>query len=116
MSQLNEGPIKTFTAAVDIDQYARVKLDANGELVLAVATDDELGVTERPAVAGRDCPVRLRTSQGTTIFIASTAIAIGNTVYGAAAGKVNVTDTGSLKGTALSSTSAGDEYVEVLRS
>jgi hypothetical protein len=110
--------IKTFTANVALAQYRRVKF-SSGELVYAAAADtDWIGVTTRPAFAADD-PVSVwtRTKEGTIICeaLADDAIAIGETVYGAADGKVTGTGT-VIVGVACTAVTTAGGYLEVLPS
>jgi len=111
----SEGPTKTFTASGALAIYRRVRLDSNGELAYASATDtDCIGITTRPAFARGDrIAVWLLTSQGTFPVIAATSFAARATLYAAASGKVD--DTGTiLHGIALEAAGAGDDQVEAL--
>lgn len=111
MSQFFESPTRPDTAAGAIAQHLRVK--TTGALVVATATDVELGTMDTPAVAAGPCTVRLRTAQGTRKMVASVAITKGNPVYAAAGGKIAAT--GSVfVGTALEAAGADNDVIEVL--
>jgi hypothetical protein len=112
MSQFFTSPTRPDTAAGAIAQYLRVK--TTGALVVATATDVELGTMEIPATAAGPATVRLRNAPGTAKMVASGAITAGNAVYAAAGGKVAASGTIVL-GTALESATANNDVIEVLR-
>lgn len=105
--------VRSFASNSALGKYLRVALSA-GYLVVAGATTLELGVMDANSFAtDTTAPVRLRNAPGTRIFVASEAITAGNDVYAAASGKVAAT--GLLKlGTALTTTTANNDYIEVL--
>jgi hypothetical protein len=111
MSQFFETPTRPDLAAGAIAQHLRVKTP--GALVVATATDVELGTMDTPATAAGPATVRLRTAQGTRKMVASEAITKGNAVYAAAGGKIAAT--GSVYvGTALEAAGASNDVIEVL--
>jgi len=111
MSQFFESPTRPDTAAGAIAQHLRVK--TTGALVVATATDVELGTMDTPATAAGPATVRLRTAEGTRKMVALTAITKNNPVYAAAGGKVAAT--GSVYvGTALEAATADNDVIEVL--
>jgi hypothetical protein len=111
MSQYFETPTRPDTAAGAIAQHLRVK--TAGALVVATATDVELGTMDTPATAAGPATVRLRTAQGTRKMVANGAITKNNPVYAAAGGKVAAT--GSVYvGTALEAATADNDVIEVL--
>jgi hypothetical protein len=113
MSQYVESPTKAFTAGAAIGPFLRVKL-SSGKLAAAVATDVEIGTTERASFADGDIvAVRLRTAQGTRKMVAAGAITAGNPVYAAAAGKIDAAGT-VYCGTALEEATADNDVIEVL--
>lgn len=108
-------PVKTFTCNGALGKHLRVKLTA-GVLALAGTTDLEIGTMAAATFAGETAgAVRLRTAQGTDIFVASEAITAGNTAYAGANGKVAATGTVAL-GVALTAATADGDRIEVLRS
>jgi hypothetical protein len=115
MAEMVHAPTKCFLAAGAIGRFLRVKYDGSFNLVVAVATDFELGVTEYPALAAGDSiAVRLRSAEGTVKMVAAGAITRGAVVYAAAAGKI--ASTGSVPiGKALNAAGADGDYVEVIR-
>lgn len=112
MSQFYETNTRPDTAAGAIGQFLRVK--TTGALVVAGASDVELGTLESTVTAAGPATVRLRTAQGTCKMIACGVISSGNPVYAAASGKVAGSGT-VLVGTALHATTADGDVVEVLR-
>jgi hypothetical protein len=111
MSQFFESPTRPDTAAGAIAQHLRVK--TTGALVVATATDVEIGTMDTPATAAGPATVRLRTAEGTRKMVALTAITKNNPVYAAAGGKVAAT--GSVYvGTALEAAAADNDVIEVL--
>lgn len=119
MSQINDTGYKTFIAAAVMPQHARVKFDAGGQLILAVAGDNfiELGTLTRPVTAiGQAVSVALRSKAGTMKMIASQAIPGGSIVYPDAAGEItDVAVAGDEIGVALQTASAAGDVIEVLR-
>jgi hypothetical protein len=107
---------RTYVASEAIGINIRVKLTATaGEVAIAGAGEDYIGVTEYPAAAGAPVPVRHKNSSGTCYFVAAGAFAYGAQVYGVAAGKVDdVASTNVLVGTALEAASGAGHRVEIL--
>lgn len=119
MATFIDGPSRQFTVgATAISQDLRVKI-TSGVLVVAVAgvTDEtvELGTMSRNGAIGEVVGVHLRSKQGTTRMVASAAIAMGAAVYGAAAGKISTTASGTAIGIACEAAAADGDVIEVLR-
>lgn len=116
MSTNTPGIIRSFTASVTIAQYSVVAL-ALTKLRVATVTDGELKVGTALSAANPDkqLAVQLANAGGTTYAICGVTISAGNTLYGAAAGKVSTvtTDAGSIYGTALMD-GAPDAVIEIL--
>lgn len=97
MSQKTDGPIKAFLAsatlaAVANNVFLRVKYDGSFNLILAGASDVELGVLGQNAlVAAVAYPVLLKNAQGTRKMVANGAISKGVAVYAAASGQISAT-------------------------
>lgn len=109
-------PTRTFAANTALGQYLRVKR-SSGYLALAGLTDKELGTLEYPVLSGDEAgTVRMRSAQGTQMYVASKAIAADAPVYTAASGKVSdAQGTGAfLVGTALTAASGDGSFIEVL--
>lgn len=116
--QFVEGNNRTFTANNNpMDKDLRVVLNSLGYLELAGAEDIELGTLTQKSTGtlAEEVSVRLSNSAGTSLFVASGAIAANDYVYGAAGGKVSATDNGNLIGRALNATTADGDKVEVFR-
>lgn len=111
MSQFFDTGTRPDTSAGVIGQHLRVKTP--GALVVATASDVELGTLEIPATAAGPATVRLRTAQGTRKMVASGAITSGNPVFAAAGGKIAATGT-VFCGTALEASTADNDVIEVL--
>jgi hypothetical protein len=112
MSQFFSAPTRPDTAAGAIAQHLRVKTP--GALVVATASDVELGTMEIPATAAGPATVRLRTAEGSAKMVAAGVITAGDPAYAAAGGKVAATGT-VFVGTALESSTADNDVIEVLR-
>lgn len=119
MSQINETGVKAFTAGGALAIHLRVKLTSGKLAAAGVGVTDELleiGTITQAAFADLDIrPVRLRTAAGTTKMVASAAISAGAAVYGAAAGKIATTVSGTLLGVALEAATADGDIIEVVR-
>lgn len=116
MSQINEGPTKTFTAGAAIGKHILVKL-SSGKLAVAGLGEEFLGTLEDASFADGDLrAVRLRSAQGTLKAVASGAFSAGAVVYGRAAGKVDdISTTSAIRlGIALEAATAANDIVEVL--
>jgi hypothetical protein len=109
-------PTRTFPNNTALAKHLRVTL-SSGFLAAAGATTKELGTMEYASLSTDEAAcVRLRTAEGTAIFIAAGAIAAGAAVHTAASGKVNDDQaTGAFAlGTALTAAAADGDYIEVL--
>jgi hypothetical protein len=105
----------TFEASEPIAQHLRVKIASTGKIAVAVAADSDIGTAARSANAdGEFIAVNFASKEGTEVFIAGVVVVPGDKLYGAAAGKVNKTNTGAPIGIALSN-AAIDGQVSVLR-
>lgn len=103
----------TFVAGEAITRNARVRINTSGALVLAGANTPAIGVAEYAVADGEACTVRLYGS-GTMQMIASEALTVGETVYGAASGKISDTTTGTtIIGQALEAAAADGDIIHV---
>lgn len=105
-----------FITDAAIDPNLRVKLNATNELVLAGATDLEVGTTlqKSTGTANESVEVLLVNASGTTKGISAGAIALGAGVYAAASGQVAAT--GNIRlGRALSATTGAGQEIEFIR-
>lgn len=117
MSQFVDGNTKSFECDEAIALHARVKLDADGKVTTAGLADKEIGTAlQETFAAGEHVAVKLRTGAGTHKMLVSEAITVGSAVYTEASGKVQDTaaSTSFLVGTALESSSADGDVIEVL--
>lgn len=109
-------PTKTFECGAALNPNLRVKVSSAGVVTAAGAADMDIGTTVTTTRAsGEDVTVALASLEGTAVMTASEAIDIGEAVYGAASGKVGLTDTNHPVGIALSAAAADDDELEVLR-
>lgn len=117
MSQMIEGPRKTYLAAAAIGVNLRVKItDGTTKpptINVAGASDPSIGVTEAAVLAAGPVAILLANAQGTRKMSATGAITSGNTVYAAAAGQVASSGT-VVEGKAMETTTADGDIFEVL--
>lgn len=99
-------------AAADINEFIRVKLDANGKAAIAAAADAAIGVTEHKVLSGGVVTVRLFSAPGSFIITAGGAITRGNQVYPAAAGKIAAAGTTALNLVAKDAAAADGDQIE----
>jgi hypothetical protein len=115
MSTQNTSGFKTFTAtAVAIAAFVRVKVDSDGLISVAGATDPWIGVTQEAVAASGNGTVRLRNDPGTFTVTASAAVTRGNRLYPTAAGKVDdAVGTGNFTGwVAIEAATADGDQIE----
>ncbi len=119
MSQMIEGPRKTYLAAAGIGAHLRVKITDGSTkpptVNVAGASDPSVGVTEAYQAAAGPIAILLVNAQGTRKMHATGAITSGNPVYAAAAGKVASSGT-VVEGYAQETTTATGDIFEVLPS
>lgn len=108
--QYVDNPGMAVKATAAIGQYTLVTLA--GANCGANATTDILGVAMESRESGKLIPVRFL-SAGTIPAVASEAIAVGDLVYKAAAGKVGKTNTNLLVGIAMEAASADGDFIQV---
>jgi hypothetical protein len=114
----NEG-IRTFTANGAIGAKIRVKLTSASattppQVEVAGAGEQHIGITEYAVADGGLVAVKLRTFPGTHEGIASEALAVGATLYAAAAGKIKDTSDGTAIGIAIEAATATGDIIEFL--
>lgn len=115
MSVLVARSPRTFPSNSALSAGLRVKLSA-GNLVAAVAADDELGVLEQTVLAtDTAAAVRFPADNETVRVMAAGAITQYADVYRAAAGKITATPNGKRWGIALEAASGNGSLIEVLR-
>jgi len=104
----------SLPAAAAIGKHLRVKLDANGRVLVAAGTDAGVGYTTRSAAA-IDEMIAIRSPKAPSqIVTAAEAIAVGSKVYGDAAGKVGETATNVYLGVALTAAGADGDIMTSL--
>ena len=117
MSQMIEGPRKTYLAAAAIGVNLRVKITSGSTkpptINVAGAADPSIGVTEAAVLAAGPVAILLTNAQGTKKMHATGAITSGNTVYAAAAGKVASSGT-VVEGQAQETTTTTGDIFEVM--
>jgi len=112
---MNESIKRTFVAGEDLAAYVRVKIESGTtsdppEVVAAGAGEQHIGVTEY-AVSDGD-PVELILNAAPRFSVAADTFSRGATLYGAAAGKISDTSSGSAIGQALEACTAAGDIVE----
>lgn len=110
---------RTFIANGALGAHVRVKVTAASattppQVEIAGAGEQHVGVTEFAAADGAEVSVRLRTQSGTVEVVASEALAVGASLYGAAAGKVADTSSGTAIGIALQAATADGDQIEMV--
>ena len=114
----NEG-IRTFTAGEALAARRRVKIKAGTtttppEVVYSDAGEAYIGVTEYGVASGEKIAVRLRNYPGTFTVEVAGAVALRAALYGAADGKLDDTEAGSVQAIALEAATADGDHIEVL--
>lgn len=113
MSQQNDSGILSITAGAARAAHLRV-YNSSGTWTTADATHGCAGVQTQPSLAATDIvPIDAVTKPGTVKMTASEIIAVGATVYAAAAGKVGATGT-IIEGQALEAAGADGDIIEVI--
>jgi hypothetical protein len=116
MTTENTSGFKTFQAtAAAIGAYIRVKVDSNGLISAAGATDATIGVTQEAIAASGYGTVKLYSAPGTFLHTAGAAIARGAVLYPLASGKVDDTGTTSNGFVALEAATADGDIIETTR-
>lgn len=113
----NDGPILgNYTAAAATAYGLRVHLNASSAWAISGISVRGLGHAAEGIASGARGPVRLINCGGELTGIASEAIAVGDTVYSAASGKMSKTSGGGAvaMGTASSAAGAdGDQFTYI---
>jgi hypothetical protein len=111
----------TFTAGEALADKRRVQVSAGSttsppEVVYADATEEGIGLTEYAVDLGELVTVRPYTDSGKKEAVAADAIAVGDVLYAAVDGKVDVVITGAvaLRAFAITATSADGDYIEII--
>lgn len=114
----NEG-FRTFTANGAITEKARVKVTSASstspiQVEIAGAGEQHIGTAEFAAADTALVTVRLRTYPGTHEGVAKEALAVGATLYAAAAGGVKDTSDGTAIGISLEEATATGDIIEYI--
>ncbi len=105
----NHGQSKTFPAYAAYAVGTLVKLRSDGQVEATAATDTAIGSLDRASlVAGQPVSVRSLKNGGMShqLVADGTAIAVGDKVYQAAAGKVGTTSSGGALAVGISNTAS----------
>lgn len=114
MAQLIDGNVKAFECDEALAIHRCVKMDADGKVTYADASDDYHGTAEQATfAAGEIVSVRLRSASGTCKMVASAAITAGAPVFNAADGKIAASGNNAI-GYALEAASGDGSVIEVL--
>ena len=109
----NKSGIRTFQATAAAIAYgSRVKVDSNGLISVAAASEASIGTVSETVAASSNGSVKLFGSPGTFIMLASGAITRGTQVYPAASGKIASTGTTALNLVCLEAASADGDLIE----
>ncbi len=112
MPENNTG-YKTFQATGSaIAAYLRVKVDSNGLISVAGATENAVGVTTEAVAASGYGNVKLFNAPGTYLVTAGAAIARGARLFPLAGGKVDDTGTTAIPLLALEAATADGDVIE----
>lgn len=103
----------TYPAGVDIEPGRRLKL-VTGAWQLCAAADPHLAISAHRAKAGEPLTGIPWNTPGTYRLCAAVAITDGADIYGAASGKINVTNTGFYYGKALEGASGDGAFIETI--
>jgi hypothetical protein len=111
--------IATFTANGALGAKIRVKLTAGSaatppQVEVAAAGEQHIGITEFAVASGALVSVKLRNFPGIHEATAAEAIAVGATIYGAAAGKVQDTSSGTAIGIAIEEATALNDVIKII--
>lgn len=115
MSQMVDGPVKTFLAGEALSAYRRVKL-SSGEVVYADQSDSNayIGVTTEACADGEYVGVRLLNANGTQKCVAADTFTANAALYAADDGKVSDSSSGNRIGTSLEACTTAGDVVECL--
>lgn len=117
--QIQAFPELSIACSQALVAYRRVKYDGTNGLEYCGADDVGYGtLVERHIVSGLGASTRATVlswqAPGTRKMVASGAISVNDLVYGAAAGKVSSTPSGTPIGRARTAATADGDYIEVL--
>ncbi|MBF0308122.1 MAG: DUF2190 family protein [Magnetococcales bacterium] len=107
--------VGSFVANGALTRGRRVKATAASstrQVEVAGAGEQHIGVVEYDAADGANVAVRMRNHNGTHFGVAADSFAVGAVLYGAAAGKLSDSSSGSAIGVAISAAGADGDIVE----
>ena len=115
MSQMTDGPVKTFLAGEALEAFRRVKL-SSGKVVYADQADSNayIGVTTEACADGAYVGVRLLNANGTQKCVAADTFTANAALYAANDGKVSDSSSGNRIGTSLEACTTAGDVVECL--
>ncbi len=114
MSQYNDAGVRSFEADAACPRFVRVKLESDGKVVPAGATDNHIGTASREAFQAGD-KIAVCLVNKSVKMVAGEAVAAGEAVYGLANGKIGSESAGAfLAGIALEAASADGDVIEVM--
>lgn len=110
MATFKEALVVSFIAGADLSsyRYAPVRLDANGNVVLAALNERAIGILQNTPTAGQAASVML---YGVTKAVANGAISVGAAVTSAGNGRVQAAGTFHNHGAASSNPPTGQQRV-----
>lgn len=112
------GRVKTYKAGASaIPQGTMVKFDTDGTVIAATGgTDVIIGIAEQATAANGQCPVIIRSAQGTAKVVASTTVSVGAKLTATTAGEAvtTTTDKHEVVGIALEAATTQGDLIEVI--
>lgn len=113
-SQYNSSDLRTLVAAEAISKYLRMKVDSNAKWALAGVGEATDGIAQDNYASAEDAVGKLFNSGETVMVVASGACSVGDSLYGAASGKVSTTVSGPPQFKALEAATADGDIIEAL--
>lgn len=110
----NDSGYLTLVAAEAITIHQRIKIDSSGTAAVAGADDKAIGVATDNVASGNNVAIKLFTSSGTHICVASAQVLVGADVYGAASGGASSVPSNDYLGKAKLAASGSGSYFEVI--
>lgn len=111
----NTSGYRTFTAtAAALTAWERVKLDSSGNMLVAGADDDWIGVVVQDVAASGRGTVKLLSAPGSLQLTASAAIAAGAELFGTASGRVDDAGTTSTGYVSVEAATAAGDIIEAV--
>ena len=107
---------RTFVAGEALAAYLLVKVESDGTVIKSTATaaEPKVGFTVAPVASGAAANISLTHGGGTSYGTAAEVLAIGDIVYGDAAGKLSASgSSGDKIGITLTAATADGDVIEV---